>query len=265
MSIDYRGLTATAVVAENPRATAKIVVNGGGLSRWKAMAGVITFSEPAVSVNVDASITVLGQTTSSPILGPEAFQTPYMDQHGYTCDAEHLTLLVTIGSLVYDRTSPAPPGLPSAAPPGSPSEPPSSQAPAPSPGASGGDESCPPPADLPTFCGTATITVTLGSRELQFQRGVCDDTNGHVYYIQAGTVSFGGDDRPDYFGATFVAAKNGTFKVSEPSWVVDGVAGGEAAFGLATWILTDGGKRGTFSGTQDDGQTFTGQFDCVAP
>jgi len=155
------------VVAVNPSAVATVRVDGGGTAVWSTAAGVLTFTAPSLQVTAKEIVDVGGQTVSN-TLSPDAWTAVATDQRGYSCDAERLTLFFSVGgtsvSNIYRRSSPAPSGLPSAAPPGQPS-----LSPPVGPSGGTGSATCGSHDGLVTFCGSATIVVTVGGKTLRFE------------------------------------------------------------------------------------------------
>jgi hypothetical protein len=133
-----------------------------------------------------------------------------------------------------------------------------------------------------TFCGPATATVTVGSTALTFKGGQCESGTGYLT-VNIGTVALGAlkdpSQKPAYFGlvagdlskAPGGAAVAGDQK--SPAITGDGayagqplITGNSGATAIvlkaSTLTLSDGQKKGTFSGTGLDGAAVTGSFSC---
>jgi len=216
-----------------------------------------------LQVTAKEIVDVGGQTVSN-TLSPDAWTAVATDQRGYSCDAERLTLFFSVGgtsvSNIYRRSSPAPSGLPSAAPPGQPS-----LSPPVGPSGGTGSATCGSHDGLVTFCGSATIVVTVGGKTLRFEHGTCD-SSGPVFAVQAGTLQLGTTTPSlDYFGMALVSKKDGTYhQAGDPSWVKDGTYFSQAFFSVGTIVVSGGGTRGTFSGHLDgSGAAYSGSFTCA--
>lgn len=135
-----------------------------------------------------------------------------------------------------------------------------------------------------TFCGpaTATATVTVGATPLSFKGGECQSGTGYLT-VNIGTVALGAlkdpAQKPAYFGllaGDLSKAPGGSAAAggeNSPAITGDGVYAGQplitgnsgaTAIVLKTSMLTlsDGQKKGTFTGTGLDGSAVTGSFAC---
>ncbi len=133
-----------------------------------------------------------------------------------------------------------------------------------------------------TFCGPATATVTVASAPLTFAGGQCQSGSGYLT-VNIGTVVLGAlkdpSQKPAYFGLVagdLSKAPGGAgVSVSENSPAITGdgaypgqplITGNSGATAIvlktSTLTLSDGQKKGTFTGTGLDGAAVTGSFSC---
>ena len=133
-----------------------------------------------------------------------------------------------------------------------------------------------------TFCGPATATVTVGATPLTFNGGECQSGSGYLT-VNIGTVALGAlkdpAQKPAYFGllaGDLSKAPGGSAAAggeNSPAITGDGVYAGQPlitgnsgataiVLKTSTLTLSDGRKKGTFTGTGLDGSAVTGGFAC---
>ncbi len=134
-----------------------------------------------------------------------------------------------------------------------------------------------------TFCGPASATVTVGSTALSFAGGECQAGDGYLT-VNIGTVALGAlkdpTQKPAYFGLVAgdlskapggAAAAAGAAKsppiTGDGPWpgqpLITGNSGATAiVMKTAVLTLSDGRKKGAFSGTGLDGVAVSGSFAC---